>query len=247
MARGALVLWLAILMATVPGLALACTCVGSDAATLFRGARTVVSGRVIDTRPQSAAVNGIGVTRVAVDEVIRGAVGAELIVRHALDGNVCGVRFQPGERTTILAGDVRDGEVWTNACSMAGSDAVAAVVQSYRARLAEADRRIAQNPADMGRRLARGALLEQWGDRDLALAAYLEIVERWPASPRGWLACGALLLGENRAAEAVPALERAVALDRGNGQARELLRQARLRAGQQADDPRLRPNAQPEP
>jgi hypothetical protein len=230
MARGALVLCLAVLMAAAPGLALACTCMGSDAATLFRGARTVVSGRVIDTRPQSAAVNGIGVTRVAVDEVIRGAVGAELIVRHALDGNVCGVRFQPGERTTILAGDVRDGEVWTNACSMAGSDEVAAVVQSYRARLAEADRRVAQNPADIGPRLARGALLEQWGDRDLALAAYAEIVARWPDDARGWHAQGALLFRADRRPEAVAPLARAVALDPRNQEARRLLGQARAAA-----------------
>jgi hypothetical protein len=231
MRRSTLVLGLVIVMAIAPGLARACTCVGRDAAALFRGAQTVVVGRVIDTRPQSAEVSGIGVTRVAVDEVIRGAVGAELVVRHALDGNVCGVRFAPGERTTILAGAVRDGEVSTGACEMAGNDAIAAVVRSYRTRLAEADRRVAQKPADVGPRLARAALLGDWGDTDLALAAYSEIVERWPRDPRGWRAQGALLLQQDRAAEAVPALARAAALDPGNAQGQRLLQQARRRAG----------------
>jgi hypothetical protein len=231
MGRSTLVLCLVGVMVAAPGLARACTCVGRDAAALFRSAQTVVVGRVIDTRPQSAEVTGIGVTRVAVDEVIRGLAGAELVVRHALDGNVCGVRFAPGERTTILAGAVRDGEVWTSACDMARSDEVAAAVQSYRARLALADRRVAQNPADIGARLARAALLGDWGDADLALAAYSEIVERWPRDPRGWLGQGGVLLQQDRAAEAVPALTRAAALDPGNARAQGLLRQVRRRAG----------------
>jgi hypothetical protein len=231
MRRSTLVLCLVIVMATPPGLARACTCVSSDAATLFRRARTVVVGRVIDTRPQSAEVSGIGVTRIAVDEAIRGAVGAELVVRHALDGNVCGVRFEPGERTTILAGAVRDGEVSTGACAMARSDEVAAVVRSYRARLALADQRVAQQPADIGARLARAGLLAEWGDVDLALVAYSDIVQRWPQDARGWLAQGTLLLQQNRAAEAVPVLERAAALDPRNAGAQRLLRQARQRAG----------------
>jgi hypothetical protein len=227
-------LCLALLVAAAPELAWACTCVGSDVATRFRGARTVVIGRVLDSRAQSETQSGIAVTRIAVDDMVRGGVGAELIVRHVVDGNVCGVRFEPGERVAIFAGPLRDGEVWVGACEMPASgqqQAVAALVQSYRERLAQADRRVAQNPADIGARLARAALLGDWGDTDPALAAYSEIVERWPRDPRGWLAQGALLLQQERAAEAVAPLARAAALDPGNAQAQRLLRQARRRAG----------------
>src|SRR5262245_53507585 len=79
---------LAMLWRLAPGLALACTCVFLSIEARFRMAPTIVLGRVIESRPQSEQVTGIAVTRIAVDAVIRGGAGAELIVRHAVDGNV---------------------------------------------------------------------------------------------------------------------------------------------------------------
>src|SRR5206468_11074042 len=108
--------------------------------------------------------------------------------------------------------------------------AIAAIATTYRERMARVDRVVAEHPADISPRLRRAALLDEWGDRDLALAAYAEIVERWPNDPRGWHAQGALLFRQDRRSDAVAPLARAVALDPGNRETRRLLNRARATA-----------------
>lgn len=223
-----------LVLAAMP--ALACSCFPETAEQGFRRAGAIFIGTVQESR-MSAEPRGRGSaeTRVVVEQVIKGAPGTEIVIAHGTEGSTCGVQFRAGQRLTFMTGVVRDGRTGTGYCSQMfvhyRARDLEPVYQRFRALVAEADQRMAREPASADAAIARASLLEDWGDRDRALQGYAAIAGRWPDDARGWLGQGRVLFGLDRMAEARAPLERAVALDPANADARRMFDQARLRTG----------------
>jgi uncharacterized protein YjbI with pentapeptide repeats len=216
-----------------------CICMQSSPEEEFTAAISVFVGTVVETREDASDREYPGETRVRVEDVYKGLIGSEVIVRHGIDDRVCGTRFRAGERLTFFTGFLRQGATVTSRCSMQAANAVsvravAPILARYRRQLGEADDRVRQHPDDIAPQLARATFLEESGDLDRALQAYIEISTRWPGDARGWFNQGRLLVRFQSVRDAIAPLTRAVALNPGNSEARRTLDHARLRTGDPA-------------
>lgn len=95
-------------------------------------------------------------------------------------------------------------------------------------------------PGDAAVQQRLGEALVEAGDLAGAEAAFRQVIERAPQAAQGYAGLGDVLLQQQQAAEAVPVLERAVALERGYRMAHFLLSQAYQQVGRTADAERER-------
>jgi tetratricopeptide (TPR) repeat protein len=75
--------------------------------------------------------------------------------------------------------------------------------------LAEAERLMALDPADVGYGMLKAAILARLGDYDGAMALYEELLARQPHNPMGWMSYGHVLKTVGRSADGVAAYRRA--------------------------------------
>jgi tetratricopeptide (TPR) repeat protein len=77
--------------------------------------------------------------------------------------------------------------------------------------LAEAERLIADDPADLGHLAAKAAVLVRTGGYDEAIALYRRILDAFPEQPRLWISLGHVYKTVGRREESVAAYRRAIA------------------------------------
>lgn len=102
--------------ALAAGAAWACSCIRyNDAAEQLADADVMFVGRAIATTESSPQ---LATTRFHVLRTLKGEHRAELEIRHVINdgGAECGVEFEVGQTTPVIAYFARDGQLETNLC-----------------------------------------------------------------------------------------------------------------------------------
>jgi hypothetical protein len=106
-----------LILASVGGAALACSCVAfRSAAEHLATADVVFKGRVV---AGASGPSGPARSSFRVLEVLKGRATGTVVVHHQLDSAACGVTFRPGKSVWIFAHRAPDGSLRTGSCSMA--------------------------------------------------------------------------------------------------------------------------------
>jgi hypothetical protein len=97
----------------------ACSCAPESAEQGFRRPGAVFVGTVIETDvtgPRQGMFRE-SMTRVRVNNVIKGAPGTEVLIGHGTDGASCGVQFRVGQMLTFFTDLIVEGRTTTGYCS----------------------------------------------------------------------------------------------------------------------------------
>lgn len=223
-------------MAALANPASACSCIRRPAAEIIRDTAAIFEARVLEVRIStrwSATLDAV----VEPTDIWKGAVPDRAVLRSSTSSAICGMFSQrPVVGATLLAraGQVdEDGAFLLSGCTFVGDATSLPTLygpQSERRRL---DAAVAAAPGSLAPLFDRARFRESW-DPEGAAAAYAALARNHPELPAAHLGLGRTLRNAARVAEAVPALERAVALNPTDPEAARLLAQARYKLGDAA-------------
>lgn len=189
---------------------------------------TDAAARTINLRSDSIA------TQFEVETEWKGQVGDWVELLHGNEEASCGINFDVGQRTMVLAKRTRNRQLETSLCLMAGApdngeerQAVLPALEGYRQRWSAliADSEARANDAEA--HLGLADFLEEWHDLDGAAKAFHAASRAAPNDLRALVGQGRVLVAQKRYAEAVEPLSRAAELFPSDKEVAQLLKQAR--------------------
>lgn len=216
---------------TVP--AAACSCATRPPLELVRSAPAIFEARILEVRITDAAASTIEVIAEPTD-IWKGTVPGRAVLRSTGEVFGCGVFGRPPSvGATFLASAWRiaeDGVFFLSSCTFHGGGAALENLRGPTSERRRLDAAVEAAPGSLAPIFDRARFRERW-DPDGAAAAYAVLARNHPELQAAHLGLGRALLYASRAAEAVPALQRAVALTTSDPDAASLLTQARFRLG----------------
>lgn len=235
-ASGTLLL-LALALAGWTAPAVACSCARLPPLELVRSAPAIFEARILEARITDTAALTIEVIAEPTD-IWKGTVPGRAVLSSTAEALGCGVfgRRLPPVGQTILAAASSiggDGVFSLSSCTFHGSGAALEALRGPASERRRLDAAVDAAPGSLAPIFARARSRERW-DPDGAATAYAALAREHPELPAAHLGLGRALLYATRAAEAVPALERAVALTSSDPEPAGLLAQARFRLGDSA-------------